>query len=167
MAEDLRARGERVGDDGLEPVGVAVVQLSSKGLGDRAVGRFLDEDVPEAVVLIGASARYVALHQALGGEGLEVAAERRARLHREQAPDFPLAEVLANDGGSDEDAGGSRPQALEPGRQQSLNRGRQRRPTIASALLAEGDCQLLQVQGIATSGVDQACPSGRWYSLTR
>src|SRR5262249_46386041 len=125
-----------------------------------------DEDVPEAVLLPGTSAGRPALDQALGDEGLEVAAERRARLNRKQVPDFLLAEVLADDGGPDEDAAGSRPQALEPCRQQGLNRGRQHRPDVASALLAEGDRQLLQVEGIAASGVDEPGPGGRGDSLT-
>src|SRR6516164_11345839 len=43
-AEDLRTAGERVREDGLERVRVAVVQLGSKGLGDRAVSRLVDED---------------------------------------------------------------------------------------------------------------------------
>src|SRR5215467_4171825 len=118
MPEILRERGERIRDGGLEPVGVAVVQLGPEGLGDRAVSRLLDEDVPEAVLLPATSAGRPALHQALGDEGLEVAAERRARLDREQFPDFPLAEVLTDDGGPDEDAAGSRPEVLEPCRQQ-------------------------------------------------
>src|SRR5499427_5003859 len=165
MPEDLRPPGERFREL-LKPVGVAMVQLGPEGLGDRAVGRLLDEDVPEAVLLMGVSAG-PALHQALGDEGLEVAAERRARLGREQFPHFPLAEVLTDDGGPDQDAAGSRSQALEPGRQQRLNRGWQRRPDIAAALLAERDCQLLKVKGIAAGGVDKPCPGGRWKSLTR
>src|SRR6516164_9681646 len=140
IAEDLRTAGERVREDGLERVRVAVVQLGSKGLGDRAVSRLVDEDVPEAVLLMGVSAGPT-LHQALGDEGLEVAAERRARLGREQFPDFRLAEVLADDGGPYEDAARSRSKALQACRQQGLNRGRQRRPDVASALLAEGDRQ--------------------------
>ena len=166
IAKDLRTRGEEVRDADLDPVGVAVVQLGSKGLRDRVISRLLDEDVPEAVLLMGASAGPW-LHQALGDEGLEVAAERRARLDREQFPGFPFAEVLADDGGPDEDAAGSRPQALEPCRQQSLKRGRQRRPDIASALLAEGYRQLLQVEGIAARGLDEPCPGGRGNAMTR
>src|SRR5215831_8627911 len=106
MAEDLRVPGERIRDR-LEPVGVAMVQLGSEGLGDRAVGRLLDEDVAEAVLLPETSAGRPALHQALGHEGLEVAAERRTRLDRKQVPDFLFAEVLADDGGPDENAAGS------------------------------------------------------------
>ena len=140
-----------------------MVQLGSKDRVDRFL---LDEDVPEAVLLIGASAGPV-LHQALGDEGVEVTAERRPRLDREQVPGFPFAEVLTDDGGPDEDAAGSRPQALESCRQQSLNRGRQRRPDIASALLAEGDRQLLQVEGIATGGVDEPYPGERGNGMTR
>ena len=90
-----------------------------------------------------------------------------ARLGREQFPDLLLAEVLADDGGPDKDAAGSRPKALQPRRQQGLNRGRQRRPDVASALLAEGDRQLLQVEGIAASGVDEPGPGGRGNALTR
>ena len=122
--------------------------------------------MPEAVLLMGASAGPW-LPQALGDEDLEVTAEGRARLAREQFPDFPLAEVLADDGGPDQDAAGSRSQALEPCRQQSLNRGRQGRPDIASALLAEGDRQLLQVEGVATGSVDDPCPGGRGNTMTR
>src|SRR5262249_6236718 len=124
-----------------------------------------DEDVPEAVLFPETCAGRSAFHEALGDEGLEVAAERRARLDREQFPDLLLAEVLADDGGPDEDAAGSRPQALEPCGQQGLNRGRQRRPDIASALLAEGDGQLLQVEGIAASRVDKPGPGGRWNAV--
>jgi hypothetical protein len=65
-----------------------------------------------------------ALHQALGDEGLEVAAERRARLYRKQLPDFPLAEILADDCGPGEDAAGTWPEALQARRQQGLDRGR-------------------------------------------
>src|SRR5262249_21490035 len=161
IAEDLRAPGDWVQDSGLYPVGVAVVQVGTKRLGDRAVSRLRDEDVPEAVLLEGPSAGRAALHQALGDEGLEVAAKRCARLGWEQSPDFHLPEVLADDGGSDEDAACSWPQALQPCRQESLNRGRQRRPEVASALLAEGDRQLLQVERVAASGVDEPCPGGR------
>src|SRR5262245_43490230 len=73
IAEDLRARGEGVRDADLEPVGVTVVQLGSKRLGDRAINRLLDEVVPEAVFLMGASVG-PGLHQAFGDEGLEVTA---------------------------------------------------------------------------------------------
>src|SRR5262245_59948093 len=96
----------------LEPLGVAVVQLGPEGLGDRAVGRLLDEDVPEAVLFPVTSAGRPALHQALGDEGLKVAAELRACPDREQGQDVPLSEILADDGGPGEDAAGSRPQAL-------------------------------------------------------
>ena len=97
------------------------------------------------------SAGRPALHQALGDEGLEVAAERVARLGRKQFPDRPLAEVLADDGGPGEDAAGTRPKALQARRQQSLDRRRQHRPDLAAGLLAEGDRQLLQVEGIAAA----------------
>src|SRR5215468_10386889 len=79
MAEDLRAPGDRVQDGGLYPVGIAEMQLGAKRLGDRAVSRLHDEDVPEAVLLEGPSAGRPALHQAFGDEGLEVTAERCAR----------------------------------------------------------------------------------------
>src|SRR5262249_3485504 len=134
---------------------------------DRAVSRLLDEDVPEAVLLKGPSAGRPALHQALGDEGLEVAAERRARLGGEQFPGFDFPELFSDEGGPDEDAACSLPPALQRGRQESLNRGRQRRPEVASGLLAEGDRQLLQVERIAASGVDEPCPRGRGDAMTR
>ncbi len=78
-----------------------------------------------------------------------------------------LAEVLADDGGPGKDAAGTRPKALQARRQQGLNRRRQLQPDVAAALLAEGDRQLLQVEGIAASGVDEPGPGGRGNALTR
>ena len=105
------------------------------------------------------------LHQALGDEGLEVAAERAARLGREQFPDRLHAEVLADDGRAGEHAACSRPKALQARRQQSLDRGRQHRPDLALGLLAERDRQLLKVERIAASGLKEPCSSGRRDAL--
>jgi hypothetical protein len=77
------------------------------------------------------------LHQALGDEGLQVAAERAACLGREQFPDLPLTEVLADDGGPGKGAAGTRPKALQARRQQGLDRRRQLQPDVAAALLAQ------------------------------
>ena len=83
IAEKFCAAGGRFPDNVLEPVGESVMQLGTKRLGYCPVGRFLDEDVAEAVLLGGASVGWPVLHKPLRDEGLEVAAERAARFERE------------------------------------------------------------------------------------
>ena len=83
VAEDLRAFGGRPQEGVLEPVGEAVVQFSPTRLGDRPVSRFQDKDVAEAVLLRGAPVGRLVLYKPLRYEGLQVAAERVARLKRE------------------------------------------------------------------------------------
>ena len=165
VAEDLCALGGRFPDNALEPVGEATVQLGAKGLGDRPVGRLLDEDVAEAVLLRRASAGRLVLHEPFRDEGLEVAAERAARLGREQFSHFLQSEFLADDGRAGEDNARSRPKPLQACRQQSLDRGRQRRPELAPGLLADRDRKLLEVERIAGRGVKDPCSDGRRDAL--
>jgi hypothetical protein len=54
--------------------------------------------MPEAVLLPGASIRWIVMYQALRDEGLEVAAERASGLWRQQFPDRLYREVLPDDG---------------------------------------------------------------------
>ena len=165
IAEDLGALGGRFPDNVLEPVGEAVVQLRAKRLGDRPVSRLLDEDVAEAVLLRAASTRRPLLHKPLRDEGLEVAAERAARLGREQLSHRIHSEVLTDDSRPGQDTACSWPKTLQARRQQSLDRGRQHRPDLAAGLLTERDRQLLKVERIAGRGLKNPCPSGRRDAL--
>src|SRR4249919_3958215 len=98
------------------------------------------------------------LYQPLRDQGLEVAAERAAGLWRQQFPDRPYSEVLADDGRPGQHAARSRAKALQARLQQGLDRGRQHRPDLAPGLLAERDRQLLEVQRIAGRRLEQVSP---------
>ena len=114
--------------------------------------------MPEAVLLPGASIRWIVMDQALRDEGLEVAAERASCLWRQQFPDRLYREVLPDDGRPGQHAARSRPKALQARPQQGLDRGRQCRPDLAPGLLAERDRQLLEVERIAGRRLEQVGP---------